>query len=113
MEEKGIVKGKEGDFKKGNNGNTEENMNYTSMLQKDQLIRQQVLKDRFLTFYNEEPIKFPPTYKLSPDSGEYCHTRIPGWTDRIFNRKGRVTPLDYKCMYKIYGTDHRPVLANF
>lgn len=56
---------------------------------------------------------FPPTYKIHDDNQEYDKKRIPGWTDRIFHRKGRARQLSYRCLYDLYGTDHRPVLATF
>ena len=93
--------------------NTEEIMKYSKMVELDQLGRQQVLKDRFLPFFVEGPITFPPTYKLAQNSNEYSHTRIPGWTDRIFYRKGRCRALQYSCMYNLYGSDHRPVIARY
>lgn len=65
-------------------------MNYLGMLDKDQLRNQQLLKDRFFMEYEEAPIKFPPTYKMSTTGLDYNPTRIPGWTDRIFKRKGKI-----------------------
>ena len=93
--------------------NNDEVMGYSKMIKKDQLMLQQVLKDQFLTFFYEEDIKFPPTYKMDPENPYYCLTRIPGWTDRIFYRKGRVRPKTYSCLYDVYGSDHRPVVASY
>ena len=77
--------------KKGRHSlNTDEVFGYSKMIKKDQLNNQKVIKDRFLTFWREKPIRFPPTYKMSTDSAEYNTERIPGWTDRIFHRKGRI-----------------------
>ena len=74
---------------------------------------QKKIKDSFLTFYREDPIKFPPTYKMSTDSEEYNNERIPGWTDRIFNRKGRISQQYYSSLRFILGSDHRPVVASY
>jgi|688.fasta_scaffold916184_1 hypothetical protein len=63
--------------------------------------------------YKEMLIKFPPTYKLGDFTQEYDRKRIPGWTDRIFHRKGRVKQDSYRCMYELFGTDHRPIIAGF
>ena len=88
-------------------------MGYTQMVKMDQLTREPVLRDRFLPFYEEMPIEFPPTYKLALYGDEYSNKRIPGWTDRIFYRKGRCHQHKYACMYKNYGSDHRPILATY
>lgn len=41
----------------------------------------------------------------------YFKNRIPGWTDRIFSRKGRIKQAEYSCMYDLFGSDHRPVIG--
>lgn len=44
----------------------------------------------------------------------YDHTRIPGWTDRIFSRKSKeLIPVSYDCLEEVLGSDHRPVLARY
>jgi hypothetical protein len=83
------------------------------MINKDQLANQQALKSYFLKYYEEQIINFPPTYKIAENGPEYNRKRIPGWTDRIFHRKGNTKQMSYECMYDAYGTDHRPVLASF
>lgn len=93
--------------------NTDVVMHYSKMLDDDQLVNQEILKQQFLPFYKEAPIVFPPTYKLAVDSPRYNETRIPGWTDRIFSRKGRMKQIFYDSDYDAYGSDHRPVLAGF
>lgn len=70
-----------------------------------------MLKEKFLPFYQEGEITFPPTYKLGANHQMYHKNRIPGWTDRIFTRKGRIKQLSYSCMYDLYGSDHRPVIG--
>lgn len=50
---------------------------------------------------------------MSKKSPEYSRERIPGWTDRIFHRRGRAKQIDYKCFYYVYGTDHRPIAAEY
>lgn len=44
--------------------NTDAVQNYSSMVDKDQLLLQQELKDRFLRQFEEGTIDFPPTYKI-------------------------------------------------
>lgn len=45
---------------------------------------------------------------------EYSRERIPGWTDRIFHRKGKAMKrISYGCEYGIMGSDHRPVVARY
>ena len=89
--------------------NIEEVMNYKGMLKMDQLGRQEDLARSFLKNYIEEKIDFPPTYKMTADSEVYSRERIPGWTDRIFNRIGRSKQKSYSCLYFTKGSDHRPV----
>lgn len=50
---------------------------------------------------------------MSLENNEYNNERIPGWTDRIFNRKSKMQRECYVCEYDIFGCDHRPVLAKF
>jgi endonuclease/exonuclease/phosphatase family metal-dependent hydrolase len=93
--------------------NTDEQVKYSGMFDKDQLNNQALLQQHFLPFFEEQGVSFPPTYKMQPHGPEYHRGRIPGWTDRIFHRKGRAKEKGYKCMYNLYGTDHRPVIATF
>ena len=79
----------------------------------EQLHNQTYLKENFLNNYAEEKIIFPPTYKLSDKGDQYCRQRVPGWTDRIFNRMGRSKQLSYSCEYNVLGSDHRPVIASY
>ena len=88
-------------------------MKYSSMFELEQLHNQQVLKDRFFPLFEEGEINFPPTYKLDIMGHEYCRKRVPGWTDRIFNRKGNLKRLNYDCLYDLFGSDHRPVFSTF
>jgi hypothetical protein len=45
---------------------------------------------------------------------EYSRERIPGWTDRIFHRRGKALKrISYGCEYGIMGSDHRPVVARY
>lgn len=48
----------------GKTQNTQSQMNYLSLLNKDQLRKQRDLKQKFLTSFEEGDIEFPPTYKL-------------------------------------------------
>ena len=93
--------------------NTNSVMKYSSLLSKDQLINQNLLKEKFLPFFKEGIINFPPSYKLGVDDQQYCRERIPGWTDRIFYRKGPLKQLFYECEQNIFGSDHRPIVSGF
>lgn len=88
-------------------------MHYSEMLQKDQFLNQKILKQKFFSTFAEMQISFPPTYKLSEFGPEYNKSRIPGWTDRILHRRGKVKQMHYGCFYHIYGSDHRPVFASY
>ena len=48
---------------------------------------------------------------MNVENDEYARSRVPGWTDRIFCRKGKLRRVNYDCLYHIYGSDHRPVVA--
>ena len=50
---------------------------------------------------------------MGVNQNEYNSERIPGWTDRIFYRKGRLNQVFYGCEYEIFGSDHRPVVSGF
>lgn len=39
-------------------------MKYLDLIERDQLNRQKTLKQNFLLQFEENPISFPPTYKL-------------------------------------------------
>ena len=88
-------------------------MKYSKLLAKDQLLNQQLLKEQFLPYFKEGPINFAPSYKLGVDDQRYCGERIPGWTDRIFYRKGTLKQLFYGCEENIFGSDHRPIVSGF
>jgi hypothetical protein len=47
-----------------NRPNTEDVVNYCSMIDRDQLVLQKDLRSRFLLQFEEGPITFPPTYKI-------------------------------------------------
>lgn len=67
-------------------------------------------------FYNEMPIKFPPTYKFDNDSNVYDTSekmRTPSWTDRILSRGSNLKQTSYGCVPDIMFSDHRPVYATF
>ncbi|CAH8606416.1 unnamed protein product [Dicrocoelium dendriticum] len=65
--------------------------------------------------FDEGKIKFPPTFKLDPNSDAYDTSdkqRVPSYTDRILflaHRKGEVTCLHYDSIRTIRSSDHRPV----
>lgn len=58
---------------------------FLTMIRHDSLRQQDPLK-QFLTEFTEGTLNFAPTYKLLPFENEFDHSRIPGWTDRIFFR---------------------------
>lgn len=86
-----------------------------TLFEHDQLNRQMVLGETF-PFYNEMPIKFPPTYKFDNDSNVYDTSekmRTPSWTDRILSRGSNLKQTSYGCVPDIMFSDHRPVYATF
>jgi len=74
--------------------------------------------------FNEEIIKFAPSYPFSPDKNIYDPDkgkgkgRILSYCDRILyksadDRKSDIRCTDYGCYIGILGSDHRPVHASF
>jgi len=64
----------------------------------------------------EQPITFPPTYKLVKGSRDYDKTRKPAWCDRVLFRSlspSNLTPMAYEAPADILGSDHGPVKATF
>lgn len=85
------------------------------LFEHDQLNQQMVSGGTF-PFYNEMPIKFPPTYKFDNDSNVYDTSekmRTPSWTDRILSRGSNLKQTSYGCVPDIMFSDHRPVYATF
>lgn len=90
---------------------------YKSLTSVDQLLQEQSQKKCFVNFL-EAPIEFAPTYKLSTLSNEYNLTRIPSFCDRILwhslpSRSSMIKCLRYDSKPDVFGSDHRPVWANF
>jgi hypothetical protein len=50
---------------------------------------------------------------MNVNNDEYARSRVPGWTDRIFFKKGKIRRQSYDCLYQVYGSDHRPVVSIF
>lgn len=84
-----------------------------TMLGRDQLRNQTRLQNTFLLRFEEGVIEFPPSYKIGVENNVYNRERIPGWTDRIFSRKSKMKRVSYKCGTNIFGSDHRPIIAEF
>lgn len=52
---------------------------------------------------------------MSCEDNTYIHSRITGWTDRIFfnSRENKMRLQDYYSDMYVMGSDHRPVFALF
>ncbi|KAM3144795.1 hypothetical protein pb186bvf_003104 [Paramecium bursaria] len=122
-----------GDFNSRVNLNIQENqqnIDYYEWIKQDQfyLSRQSIQNFQ----YQEGMIYFPPTYKLQVIQNQWNRDfRIPGWTDRIIfkenndqkqkslkiepltNQTNRLKLHNYDCSYDTFGSDHRPVYAQF
>ncbi len=90
---------------------------YSSLTSVDQLQYEQARKKAFVNF-QEAPIRFAPTYKLSAISNDYNMMRIPSYCDRILwhslpSRGSMIKCVKYDSMPDMLGSDHRPVWANF
>lgn len=102
------------------------NGDYATILQNDQLKKQQEEKNVFNNFI-EGDINFPPTYKYDLFSDDYDTSekcRAPAWTDRILWKRRKPLPdingtcdnwspgkLVYYGRAELKQSDHRPVIA--
>lgn len=72
-----------------------------------------------LASYSEEPVRFPPTYKLEKHTGFYTleKSRNPSWCDRILywsdDLENHTCECDLYTSLPVIGSDHRPVLGKF
>ena len=62
----------------------------------------------------EASVNFPPTYKYKIGSRRFDGSRVPAWTDRIFQVDTNASQLRYRAhMGLCHTSDHRPVSALF
>nr|BBA30634.1 Pc29, similar to salivary inositol polyphosphate 5-phosphatase [Panstrongylus chinai] len=88
---------------------------FNELLQKDQLKVNHETKEIFGTF-NEQEIKFAPTFKLEKGKGEYSKQRRPAWTDRVLYKSDTskiIKPTLYQSITSYIQSDHYPVQAQF
>ena len=92
--------------------------NFEELLKSDQLKSAQAAGAVFAGF-NEAPITFPPTFKVSRDVGfQYKDQRISSYCDRILWKSHPLLANDVRCLsYEAHGSiassDHKPVSASF
>ncbi|EGD79455.1 hypothetical protein PTSG_10021 [Salpingoeca rosetta] len=100
--------------------------NWEGLMDFDQLKKQQKL-GLVLAGFEEEEIRFPPTFKFARDpssraakSGQerdvYVSKRVPSYCDRILyraNEGATITCTDYTYNGDVTSSDHRPVMASF
>jgi len=68
--------------------------------------------------FEEMPISFIPTYRLLRSTPVWSRKKdqCPSWCDRILWAQQptcKLNPISYDSMPEVYGSDHRPVLAEF
>ena len=68
--------------------------------------------------FNEAPINFPPTYRLTRGSADYSlgQSSVPSFTDRIFVKTASNTHircLSYECCQEFHISEHLPLSASF
>ncbi|KAL4485998.1 hypothetical protein ABPG72_003932 [Tetrahymena utriculariae] len=91
---------------------------YFDLLKRDQLMAQRKIGQVFSDF-QEGLILFPPSYRVLDEQNKFTDgsdARIPGWTDRIlFKQKipDTIKLLNYESALDVFGSDHRPVFAQF
>ncbi|KAI8605559.1 Endonuclease/exonuclease/phosphatase [Dissophora ornata] len=84
--------------------------------QNDQLLLQKIKNPQFvLRAFNENELRFAPTYKYDPGTDTYDTSskhRTPAWCDRILWRGRHVRQLFYKrCECRV--SDHKPISGGF
>jgi phosphatidylinositol-bisphosphatase/inositol-1,4,5-trisphosphate 5-phosphatase len=93
--------------------------NYQALLSNDQLAQEKVKEDSVFKGFEEGEINFAPTYKFELFSQEIntSKKRPSAWTDRILysnsNKEARLEQRSYDSNRKVFGSDHRPVFAQF
>ena len=88
---------------------------YSSLWNKDQLTIQKK-QNLIMTNFQEAPLNFKPTYRLSKTSSEWSNKRnqTPSWTDRIlFKSHKEVQVKQYTALENCLGSDHRPVVGSY
>jgi hypothetical protein len=83
-----------------------------------QLVRERAA-GRALDCFVEAPITFAPTYRYQEMSDDFSKKKLfnlPSYTDRILHAAHpqlQVTQHAYDMMPRVFGSDHRPVVASF
>ncbi|EFO26968.1 endonuclease/Exonuclease/phosphatase [Loa loa] len=78
----------------------------------DQLKKAQKSGRAFME-YNEEKIRFAPTYRLMVGSSHYDQERVPSWCDRILFKGKSLRCERYESNHMVTLSDHFPVYAHF
>ncbi|CAI5446719.1 unnamed protein product [Caenorhabditis angaria] len=79
---------------------------------REQLKRALVEKEAFSGF-EEQPIKFAPTYRLHIGTPKHDSKRTPSWCDRILYKGDGIQGISYKSNEKSVASDHFPVIGKF
>ena len=92
---------------------------FDELYENDQL-REEKKHGRVFSGFKEAPIAFAPTYRMVRGHHDYSNKRFqsPSWTDRILWRtragmEKNVEMLEYKGVFNMTQSDHRPVTARF
>lgn len=96
-----------------------ENGAFDELAQFDQLNRERQLKSGAFCGFEEQEIKFYPTYKFDKGTSNYDTSekqRVPSWTDRVLyksNRGNEMTSMNYNSVMDVFVSDHKPVYSTF
>mmetsp|Transcript_28682 Transcript_28682/g.38244 ORF Transcript_28682/g.38244 Transcript_28682/m.38244 type:complete len:134 (+) Transcript_28682:645-1046(+) len=99
-------------YSKFNNSNIKQA--FTLFKKLDQLTLSMQI-DKNFPGYEEAPITFLPTYKLSKSERLYIDKKdqAPSYCDRVLyknNSSLEIEVLGYEALHEVYGSDHRPIL---
>lgn len=96
-----------------------ENGAFDELAQFDQLNQERQAKGGAFFGFQEDQIKFYPTYKFDKRTSNYDTSekqRVPSWTDRVLYRStinDKLTSLNYNSVMDIFESDHKPVYSTF
>lgn len=85
----------------------------------DQLNQEMQVRGGAFYGFQEDQIKFYPTYKFDKGTSNYDTSekqRVPSWTDRVLYRStinDKITSLNYNSVMDIFESDHKPVYNTF